>query len=101
MPAAAPQIDVVHNAPGQRFEARVDGALAYAAYRAEPGVLRMIHTDVPPHLEGRGIAGELVRVALQYARDHGLKVIPACSYVRGYMRKRPETLDLLPPGVSL
>jgi len=27
--------------------------------------------------------------------------MPACSYVRAYMRNNPETKSLLPPGTSL
>ena len=32
-----------------------------------------------------------------FARAHGIKVRPACSYVSGYMRRHPETRDLLEP----
>jgi predicted GNAT family acetyltransferase len=36
-----------------------------------------------------------VKTALAYARAQGLKVQPSCSYVRVYMKRHPETLDLL------
>jgi predicted GNAT family acetyltransferase len=55
----------------------------------------MHHTYVPPSLEGRGIAGALVRAALEHARTAGWRVQPACSYVAAYMRRHPETADLL------
>jgi predicted GNAT family acetyltransferase len=29
------------------------------------------------------------------ARANGLRVMPACSYVRAYMRRHPDTQDLL------
>jgi predicted GNAT family acetyltransferase len=37
----------------------------------------------------------VVKAALEHARAHGLKVRPACSYVSSYMRRHPETRDLL------
>jgi predicted GNAT family acetyltransferase len=55
----------------------------------------LTHTGVPKPLRGRGIAAELVRAALEHARSRGLKVRPDCSYTEAYMRRHPETLDLL------
>ena len=57
--------------------------------------MHMIHTEVPPALEGRGIAARLVQAALDYAQAEGLKVLPRCSYVRAYMRRHPRTQSLL------
>jgi predicted GNAT family acetyltransferase len=54
----------------------------------------MTHTWVPPAVGGRGIAAELVRVALAHAQGKGLRVDPACSYVDVYMRRHPETQKL-------
>ena len=89
---------VRHNADAQRFEADVDGGIARADYRLQGGVMRIVHTEVPYASEGRGFAAQVVRAALDYARGHGLRVLPLCSYVRGYMRRHPDTHDLLPAG---
>lgn len=88
------QINVRHNAEQSRFEAVVDGVQCVADYRLANGVMVMTHTYVPPPLEGRGIAAELVGAALSHAREHRLKIDPRCSYVRGYMRRHPETASL-------
>jgi hypothetical protein len=88
-------IDVTRNESASRFEATVDGHLCIADYRLQDGVMVMPHTLVPPALEGRGIAAELVRTALAWARAEGLKVKALCSYVALYMRRHPETQDLL------
>lgn len=96
-----PPLDIRHNVAAQRFEVEVDGALARADYRMHGNAMRLFHTEVPHHLEGRGLAGALVRTALAHARAEGLRVEPACSYVRGYMQRHPETHDLLAPGISL
>jgi predicted GNAT family acetyltransferase len=84
-----------HDAAASRFEAAVDGGLAECVYRSGPGLMNLVHTEVPPQAEGRGIAAALVHAALSYARQEGLRVRPSCSYVRAYMRRHPDTLDLL------
>jgi uncharacterized protein len=94
----APPLTVRHNAPATRFEATVDGRLCVADYRVHTDVMTMHHTHVPPPLEGQGIAAALVAAALNHARHAGLRVRPSCSYVARYMRRHPETLDLLEAG---
>ncbi len=89
------EIEIVHDARAGRFEARVDGLHCEAAYELIDGVMWLTHTGVPAALRGRGIAAQLVATALAHARAQGLKVRPACSYVRTYMRSHPQTLDLL------
>lgn len=88
-------INVQHNAAASCFEATVDGHRAECAYRRAGGVLILHHTAVPAALQGRGVAAALVAQALAWARQEGLKVQPSCSYVAAYMRRHPETQDLL------
>lgn len=88
-------LTVKHDVAAQRFETRVDGHLCEADYELIDGVMWMTHTGVPRALEGRGIAAQLVKAALDHARAQGLKVRPSCSYVRVYMQRHPETQDLL------
>lgn len=85
-----PPIVVQHKVAEHRFEAQVDGYLAVAEYERDGSRLIMTHTFVPPELRGRGIAEQLVRPALEYARNEGLKVVPACSYVAVFMQRNPE-----------
>ena len=93
-------LDIRHNEAAHRFEADVHGSVAHADYRLQGEVMRIFHTEVPRAVEGRGIGGQLVRAALDHARAHGLQVVPLCSYVRSYMRRHPETHDLLPAGAG-
>ncbi|MEJ1974628.1 MAG: GNAT family N-acetyltransferase [Lacunisphaera sp.] len=44
---------------------------------------------------GRGIAEQLVRVALDDARAAGRKVVPACSYVAVFIKRHREYQELL------
>ena len=88
-------VTVTHNVARQRFEAIVDGQLCVCDYQLRGKVMWMTHTGVPSPVGGRGIAAELVRVALEWAEEKGYTVEPSCSYVEVYMRRHPETLKLL------
>jgi uncharacterized protein len=88
--------DEVRNNPAlNRFELDVDGQTAVAYYRLAPGVITFTHTEVPPALEGHGIASKLIRGALESARAQGLKVVARCPFVGAFMGKHPEFNDLL------
>jgi predicted GNAT family acetyltransferase len=88
-------LDIRHDPAASCFEAQVDGGTAVCAYRLGGGLMDIVHTEVPPRSEGRGIAAVLVQAALDHARAQGWRVRPSCSYVRSYMRRHPETQDLL------
>ena len=90
-------VKIDHNTERQRFETTVEGLLCVCDYRLNAGVATFTHTEVPPALAGRGLAAALVEAALAWARQEGLKVRPACSYVAVYMRRHPQTQDLLAP----
>jgi len=92
------RLEVRHNPEANRFEAYVEGELCRAEYRLAGGVMRLVHTEVPYRLEGRGLAGQVVQGALDHARANGLTVVPVCGYVRAYMRSHPDTHDLLASG---
>lgn len=83
-----------HDATQPGFDCEVDGLRCLIDYHLVGSVMHITHTEVPPALEGRGIAAALVRFALAHAREHGLTVNPLCSYVRIYMQRHAETHDL-------
>ena len=96
-----PQLSIVHDLARQRFEADVAGGVAHTDYQRVGDTLHMMHTEVPPASEGRGVAASLVEAALDFAEANHLKVAPLCSYVRAYMRRHPETLPLLASGARV
>jgi len=93
--SAMSALDIHHNTAASRFEAAVGDGIAECVYRPSPGLMNIVHTEVPPRSEGRGVAAALVKAALAHARAQGWRVRASCSYVRSYMRRHPETQDLL------
>jgi uncharacterized protein len=92
MPGESPAVE--RNANARRFEVVGDPA-AFLRYREADGRVRMIHTEVPPHLQRRGYGSALVRAALDYARQAHLRVDPLCPFVRDYIARHPEDADLV------
>ena len=86
--------NVRDNTDKHRFELDADGHIAFSEYEREGGVLTVMHTEVPAALNGRGIGSALVRGLLDIARAQGLKVVPRCPFVAGYIAKHPEYADL-------
>ena len=95
-----PSDDVVvrdHEA-AHRFEVLVgDEVAGFLKYRAVDGPLHAFdHTEVQPRFEGRGLAARLATEALDAARDRGWTVLPYCPYVRAYLDRHPDYVDLVP-----
>ena len=88
-------VSVTHNEQAQRFELLVAGLRALITYRRFPDRIIFVHAEVPPPLEGQGLAAKLARVALDFARVNHLHVVPLCPYVSNFIRKHPEYQDLV------
>jgi len=79
-----------------RYEARIDGRLAgLAAYRVHPGVIDVVHTQVEPAFEGKGVAGRLAAFVLDDIRRRGLRVRPTCPFFAAFIGRHPDYQDLV------
>ena len=87
--------DIRDNTAQHRFELDADGGTAVMYYRLEPGVITLMHTEVPPELGGKGVGSQLIKGALDQVRAEGLKVIAQCPFVKAYIEKHPDYADLL------
>jgi predicted GNAT family acetyltransferase len=97
MPADA-DLPVVHNIAAKRFEISLDGRIAFSKYVMAGEKMIIEHTEVPVELEGRGIAGRIVRTALDFARAQKFRVMPLCPFTAGYLHRHPEYQDLVVDG---
>jgi len=98
MASAEPRIRVRHNRAARRYEAEIEGRLAVAEYELAGDRIVFTHTFVPPEMRGRGIAGQLVRTALEEARRTGRTIEPRCPYVARFIGRHPEYRLLVARG---
>ncbi|WP_374928123.1 GNAT family N-acetyltransferase [Kytococcus sedentarius] len=89
-------VTVRDNSEASRYEAVLDGeVVGLADYRLDGTTMEITHTETDAGHQGQGIAGEVVRTALDAAREAGLKVIPTCPYVENWIAEHPEYQELL------
>ena len=78
-----------------RYELEEQGQTSWADYRLQGERLFIDHVESPVALRGTGAAGRLMTALAQDARDHGLKIIPICSYAAAWLKRSPEYRDLV------
>jgi uncharacterized protein len=82
---------IEHQPAQSRFALyRGDSLAAYADYTQHGALRDFDHTVTDPQFRGRGLAGEIVKYALDATRDEGLKIGTSCSYVEKFVAEHPE-----------
>ena len=80
----------------RRYELQVGGEVAgMITYDLQGERIELIHTEVDPRFEGRGLASQLVQFAMDDARRRKLNVVPSCSYVRKWLERHDGYADLV------
>lgn len=89
-------MDIINNKTEQKFSTSTSGGEAFISYRRGPqNSYDLNFVFVPPEARGQNIADQLVRKALQQAKDEKVKVIPTCSYVSTWFDRHPEEAEIL------
>src|SRR3954465_2760367 len=91
-------LPVFHNTVAKRFEVDVDGKVAFSKYLLVGEKMIIEHTEVPSELEGKGIAGTMVRTALDYGGAQPLRVMPLCPFTASFIHRHPQYQDLVLEG---
>ena len=91
------QVTVRDDPEQARFEVTLGGEVAgFVAYRQQDGSVALTHTEVDPAYEGKGLGSRLLEGTLSELRERGTTVLPYCSFVRSYLQRHPEWVDLVP-----
>jgi predicted GNAT family acetyltransferase len=89
-------VEVRDHPAGLEYEVTVDGEPAGTLrYTLDGDVVTLVHTEVEPKYEGRGIGAELVQGALDDLRARGKKIVPLCPFVLAYLERHDEYRDLV------
>jgi predicted GNAT family acetyltransferase len=99
---SAENIAVQDNPGESRYELLLDEHMVgEILYRPAPNHVVLLHTEVLPSLEGKGLGARLVAGALDDIRARGLRVVPFCPFVRSYVRRHPDYADLVVRDVGV
>ena len=81
-----------------RFSISVDGTKAGFTEYLDHGNQRIFpHTEIDDEFGGRGLATILVSAALEATRAAGMRIVPVCSMVAGFLDKHPEFNEVVDP----
>lgn len=82
-----------------RYELSVEGSAAgFAQFVDTEGRRVFFHTEVDPEHSGQGLAGQLVRAALEATRAEGLRVVAVCPFVKKYVNTHEEWGEVVDPA---
>lgn len=92
------KLEIVDHPEATRYEAVENGSLAgFVEYRMAGSRRILVHTEVLPAFEGRGIGAALARHVLEAARAAGGRVTVKCPFIAAYVRRHPEYEALTSP----
>lgn len=87
--------EIVDNPALRRFELVEDGHTAFLIYERLGDSIRLVHTEVPSALRGKGVGSKLVAATLRWAEQNNLRVIPLCPFVIEYLKAHTEHLQIV------
>lgn len=90
-------MSIQHNVSAHQFTAKqADGTGELVYELPTAGVIDFVHTFVDEALRGQGVADELARAGLAYARAQHLKVRTSCEFMAAFaQRHHAEYADIL------
>jgi predicted GNAT family acetyltransferase len=93
------EIEIADAPDEDRYVVDVDGNRAgFVSYQRTDDQIALMHAEVDPPMRRQGVASQLIAFALDDARAQGLSVLPFCPFVRDYLQRHQDYLELVPPG---
>lgn len=89
------ELEMIDNQAAHNFELWIDGKKAFIDYKKRGNSVYVVHTEVPPDLQGEGLAAALVEKVLRYLDAHQLRLVPLCSYTQLFLKRHPEWCRLV------
>jgi len=90
---------ILHKLVGKKgmFYVEIDGnILAEMVYSmASPTKMIIEHTEVSDELRGKNVGYQLVKTAVDFARQQDLKIIPLCPFAKSVFDRKEELRDVL------
>ena len=73
-----------------------DPTLAEMTYsKAGDNLIIIDHTEVGEELKGKGVGLQLVKAAVEFARNKKIKILPLCPFAKSVFDKKEELRDVL------
>ncbi|MGX5816955.1 GNAT family N-acetyltransferase [Chitinophaga lutea] len=94
-------LEVTDNVNARQFEARANGQLARIEYMEGGKKIFLMHIDVPPALEKKGIKDAMLERVLRMLEERKIKMVPMTPYIVQYLRNHPEWKRIVAHGINI
>lgn len=98
----AEEYELIDNEGDHRYEFRINGHIAKIEYiKSNNGEIYLTHTEVPAALGGKGVGSQLAEKTFIDIEKKGLRLVPLCPFVAGYIHKHPEWKRIVMRGIHI
>lgn len=81
-------LSIIDLPDARRFEARLGTqTVGFTRYVVRDGSIALLHTEVDPSVEGKGIGSQLAAGVLADSMSRGLTVVVRCPFIAAYVRR--------------
>jgi len=92
------ELDVVDVPEQRRYEVRSGSrVVGHTRYALQGASIALLHTEVDPSEEGKGVGSRLAAAVLADVTSRGLSVVVRCPFIGAFVRRHPQDY----PGVEL
>ncbi len=85
--------EIIHDREEMQFRLALEEGFAVVNYVERDGKMRLIHSEVPFEMRGKGIGKELVEKTFDHILEHGEKAVAVCSYIKAVARSSDKWKD--------
>jgi len=90
------EVTITDDTAAHRYLISADGVNAgEIVYGFRQGRRVLLHTEVDPEFEGKGIASAAAAALLDRSRQLGERVVPLCRFIASYIERHPQYGDLV------
>ena len=90
------ELEIVDSPERRRYEARLgDRVVGWVEYGDRDGRRALVHTEVDPEMEGRGIGSRLAAGALEDVRRRGVRALVLCPFISSYLDRHHQYDDFV------
>jgi predicted GNAT family acetyltransferase len=96
------EIRFEHDVERGQFDAILGEHRALITYRSNrEGKIFLVHTESDEALKNTGVTEKLVLHVFDHIRENGMRMIPVCPYIKTYLKRNSEHMDIVVSGLSL
>jgi len=79
------------------FYVEIDGNILAEMVYSMPAPNKMVieHTEVSDELKGKSVGYQMVKTAVDYARQNNIKIVPLCPFAKSVFDRKEELRDVL------